>query len=145
MELDKPEQAMEWLEKTLDEFPRDVAALNDLGYLMVDENVSIQRATKMIRLALEEEPDNLMYLDSLGWALFRAGKFEAAVTELRKASSEETPDPIILDHLADALHALGKLGDAHETWERALSLIEDDKELREKINRKLQDKVAESQ
>ncbi len=144
VELNKPQKGIEWLEKILDEFPQDSSAMNDLGYLMVDENTSIERATKMIRFALEQDPDNYMYLDSLGWALFRAGKYEAAIVELRKASSEETPDPIILDHLAEALQSSGDVDAAHETWERALTLIEDDEELREKINTKLHTKVAES-
>jgi len=146
VEREKPRLAMEWLEKTLDEFPQDAPAMNDLGYLMVDENISIERATKMIRFAVEQDPANPMYRDSLGWALFRAGKFEAAVVELRKASSDEAPDPIILDHLAEALRSSGKFDDAQKTWERALTLIEDDGDtFREQIETKLQNKLAESQ
>ena len=145
VELDETDEAIEWLEKVLDEFPQDVAAMNDLGYLLVDSERSLLRATKMIRQAVSQEPDNPMYRDSLGWALFRLEKFDEAIIELQKASSDEPPDPIILDHLAESQLASGDRESAHKTWKRALSLIETGAHdgLRKKIEDKLQ--IAETQ
>ena len=77
----------------------------------------------MIRIAVEAEPENASYLDSLGWALYRRGNFSEAITHLRKASSTDQPDPIILDHLGDALLASGEASAAEKTWRQALSLI----------------------
>lgn len=145
VDLGHADEAIEWLEKVLDEFPQDVAAHNDLGYLLVDNNRSLQRALKMIRFAVSKEPDNPMYRDSLGWAFFRLKKFDEAIRELQKASSEEPPDPIILDHLAESQLATGDSESAGQTWNRALNLIEPgtNNELRDKIEEKLQ--VAETQ
>ena len=39
-------EAAEWLEQVLDEFPDDVGAMNDLGYLWADENQHLARARK---------------------------------------------------------------------------------------------------
>ena len=144
IEKQRVDEAIEWLEKILDEFPNDVGALNDLGYLLVDQNRALARATQMIRIAVEAEPENASYLDSLGWALYRRGNFSEAITHLRKASSTDQPDPIILDHLGDALLASGEASAAEKTWRQALSLIGgDDKpspaevELRNELKQKL--------
>ena len=67
-------QAEEWLEQVLDEFPDDNGAMNDLGFLWADENKNLGRARRMIQAAVDAEPDNMAYRDSLGWVLFRLGQ-----------------------------------------------------------------------
>ena len=64
-------ESEEWLEQVLDEFPDDVGALNDLGYLWADSSRHLELALAMIQLAVNEEPKNMAYRDSLGWVLFR--------------------------------------------------------------------------
>ena len=58
--------------------------MNNLGYLWADENKRLGRAEKMIREAVAAEPDNAAYRDSLGWVLFRLGKYPQAVAELKR-------------------------------------------------------------
>ena len=55
----------------------------------------------------EAEPENMAYRDSLGWALFKLGRYDEAVKELEKAAANENPDGVILDHLADAYRRTG--------------------------------------
>jgi tetratricopeptide (TPR) repeat protein len=116
-------QAEEWLEQVLDEFPDDVSALNDLGYLWADQDVHLQRAHRMIRQAVEEDPDNPAYRDSLGWVLYRLGRHEEALAELQKAADAD-PDPIILDHLGDAYHAANQPDKAKDAWRKAVEAFE---------------------
>jgi tetratricopeptide (TPR) repeat protein len=133
--------AEEWLEQVLDEFPDDPSANNDLGYLWADRGVHLQRALRMTRLAVEAEPDNVAYLDSLGWALHRLGKHDEALPPLEKAAESDDPDGVILDHLGDVYQALGRHDDAHNAWKRALEAFhkaeENDKAraVRKKLNR----------
>ncbi len=108
----------EWLEQVLDEFPGDVGAMNDLGYLWADRNKNLHRAYRMIREAADKEPDNAAYRDSLGWVLYRMGRFDEAVVELEKAV-ELDPDPVILDHLGDAYRGLKKIEKAEDNWRKA--------------------------
>jgi len=135
---DLPE-AERWLQEVLDEFPDDVGALNDLGYLWADENVHLQRAHRMLRRAVEGDPDNVAYRDSLGWALFRLGRHEEAVAELEKAAAGDEPDPVILDHLGDAYRAAEQPDKAKETWKRALTLFQEnnDAEMAKTVKQKL--------
>lgn len=110
--------AEQWLEQVLDEFPDDASALNDLGYLWADAGKHLTRAERMIRRALEQEPNNAAYRDSLGWVLFRQGRVAEALPELEKAAAEE-PDPTVLDHLGDAYWRLGRGQEARAAWQRA--------------------------
>jgi len=138
---EKLPQAEEWLEQVLDEFPDDVSAMNDLGYLWADENKRIQRAYRMIQKAVEAEPDNAAYRDSLGWALYRLGRYAEAVAELEKAATKEA-DPVIFDHLGDAYHKAGQPDKARQAWRQAVEGLrkageaEKAKTIEAKINQK---------
>ena len=70
--------------------------------------------------AVEAEPENKAYRDSLGWVFYRLGRIPEAVAELEKAAAGEDPGGVILDHLADALAKAGRAGDAKSAWHRAL-------------------------
>jgi tetratricopeptide (TPR) repeat protein len=92
---------------------------------------------KLIQRALDKEPDNGAYLDSLGWAYFKQGKKDQALKQLELAAQEE-PDPVVVDHLGDALLAAGRAADACAKWRKVLELDPDPK-LAESIKKKLQE------
>ena len=136
---DKFDEAVEWLEQVLDEFPEDPSALNDLGYIWADRNMRLNRAFRMIQKAVEADPDNPAYRDSLGWVLFRLGRVEEAVVELEKAAQAES-DPVILDHLGDVYKALGKLPEARKAWNQAREkfLEQNDSKRAQEVQEKLE-------
>jgi tetratricopeptide (TPR) repeat protein len=75
----------------------------------------------MIRRAVEQEPNNGAYLDSLGWAYYKQNKLAEAEEYLRKAAGRQSHDPTILGHLGDVYMKLGQSERAAETWEHALA------------------------
>ena len=66
----------------------------------------------MIRKALEQEPGNGAYLDSLGWAQYRLGKYTEAEASLKQATEKVPKDSTIQDHLGDVYLKMGRLKDA---------------------------------
>ena len=131
-------EAIEWLEQVLDEFPSDINALNDLGYLWADTNQHLQRALRMTEQAVHGNPLNGAYRDSLGWTLFRLGRYQEAVTELQTAVEFAEPDPAIYDHLGDAFLANGQPDRAVEAWNAAVhELSNKPSPLRSKIQAKI--------
>ena len=121
---DASEEAEEWLEQVLDEFPDDPDALNDLAYLWADRGAHPARAERMARRAVEAEPEESAFRDTLGWALFRLKRYKEARRELEKAIELGGDDPAIFEHLAKTLDCLGEKKAAEETRKRAAEASE---------------------
>jgi tetratricopeptide (TPR) repeat protein len=132
-------EAEQWLEQILDEYPEDVGALNDLGYLWADQGQWLERSLAMIQRAVEQEPDNVAYRDSLGWAYYRLDRYAEALAELEQAASGDDPDGVILEHLGDTYYQLGQRQQALDTWRRALQALADetDEATRRNIRQKI--------
>jgi tetratricopeptide (TPR) repeat protein len=143
--LKQPVRAEEWLEQVLDEFPDDASALNDLGYLWTERGVHLERALRMAQKAVQDEPDNSAYRDSLGWAYYRLGRFKQAVVELEKANAGDQPEGMTLDHLGDAYQQAGQPQKARDAWQRALKQLrsEGDRENVPVVEKKLNKRETE--
>lgn len=120
--LDQNQTSEDVLEDVLKLDPKNPQASNDLGYNWADSGKNLDRAEAMIRLAVEAEPDNSAYLDSLGWVLYKRSKFAEALKFLEQACSPQgNADPVVLDHLGDTLYRLNRAQDAASAWKQALS------------------------
>ena len=95
--------------------------LNYLGYMLADKGNRLTEALKMIRKAVELEPMNGAYLDSLGWAYFKLGQYELAEDNLRQAVERDQTDPTVHDHLGDLYEKTGRIRLAAAQWEMSLS------------------------
>src|SRR5437667_850178 len=129
------EKAADLLRKSIALDPANSAeACNYLGYMWADHNMNLDEAETMIRRALESEPNNASYLDSLGWVEFRKGKFDQALTDLlRAAKAAERDDPVVFEHIGDAYLKLNRMPEALEAWQKALTLDPKNKNLAEKL------------
>ena len=114
-------EAEEQFKKVLASDPEHASALNYLGYMLADQNMKLDEALGYIKRAVDLDPTNGAYLDSLGWAYFRLGKYELAEDSLLKASQKINTDPTVHDHLGDLYQKTGRLKLAATNWERALT------------------------
>jgi tetratricopeptide (TPR) repeat protein len=80
---------------------------------------------QLIQQAVDYLPDNPNYLDSLGWAYYKLGKFELAEEYLQKALKFDPTSATILDHLGDVYQKRGKIEIARQMWQKALTLSTD--------------------
>ena len=120
--------------------PDSAPVLNYLGYMNADRGVHVEEALQFIQKAVEVDPENGAYLDSLGWALHRLGRDPAAEEALKKAVAKQSNNAVILDHLGDVLSKRGAAKEALEFWRRALKGEDDDGELdRAKLERKIKE------
>jgi tetratricopeptide (TPR) repeat protein len=115
------DQAEQMFRKSLEVKPHDAEVLNDYGYMLVDRGIRLDEAISMIHSAVNEDPTNSAYLDSLGWAYFKQGNFPEAQQYLQQAISHDSTDPTILGHLGDVYAKMGQPDRAEQTWERALA------------------------
>lgn len=107
--------------KVIDLNPKNASALNYLGYMLADRNVRLTDALGYIKQAVDLDPTNGAYLDSLGWAYYRLGDLPKAEENLRNAISKFSKDPTVHDHLADVYFKQGKLKDAITHWQMSLA------------------------
>jgi tetratricopeptide (TPR) repeat protein len=114
-------EAEEQFKKVLTNDPQHASALNYLGYMLADQNMQLEDALGYIKQAVSLDPANGAYLDSLGWAYFRLGKYDLAEENLLKASQKINTDPTVHDHLGDLYQKTGRLKLAASNWERALT------------------------
>jgi tetratricopeptide (TPR) repeat protein len=116
----KFDQAEAEFKKILAANPQNAATLNYLGYMNADRDVRLEESLNYIKAAVSLEPTNGAYLDSLGWAYFKLGKYDLAEENLAKASARMGSDPTVQDHLGDLYQKTGRLKLAAAHWERAV-------------------------
>jgi tetratricopeptide (TPR) repeat protein len=117
----KYDQAEQEFRQVLQMDSNNSQTLNYLGYMMADRNTHLEEALGMIKKALELDPQNGAYLDSLGWAYFRMGNYDQAEENLRRAADKTPNDATVQDHLGELYARTGKLKLAALHWERALN------------------------
>jgi tetratricopeptide (TPR) repeat protein len=120
----KYDEAEAEFKKILAAHPQNDAAvastLNYLGYMNADRDVRLEESLNYIKRAVTMEPTNGAYLDSLGWAYFKLGKYDLAEENLTKASLRMSSDPTVQDHMGDLYQKTGRLKLAAAHWERAV-------------------------
>ncbi|MFZ0289627.1 MAG: tetratricopeptide repeat protein [Candidatus Sulfotelmatobacter sp.] len=116
----KYDEAEAEFKKVLAANPQSAVTLNYLGYMNADRGVQLEESLNYIKLAVSLDPTNGAYLDSLGWAYFKLGKYDLAEENLNKASLRMGSDPTVQDHLGDLFQKTGRLKLAAAHWERAM-------------------------
>ncbi len=116
----KYDQSEQLFKQLINSNPSNAAALNYLGYTLADRGLRLDEALGYIKRAVQLEPQNGAYLDSLGWAYFKMGNYDMAEDYLQKAVSSSHNDPTVLDHLGDVYQKTDRLKLAAAQWERAL-------------------------
>lgn len=101
--------------------PENAAALNYLGYMFAERGQRLDESVTLLKKALEIEPDNGSFLDSLGWAYFKKDKLDLAEANLSRAAGQLKGNSVVQDHYAEILFKLGRYDDAIAAWNRALA------------------------
>ena len=99
-------------------WPDSAMVLNALGYVLADNTEEFIEAEKLIRIALEFDPQSAAIIDSLGWVLYKLGRHEDGLAELQRAY-DRMKDPEVASHIVEVLAELDRHDEAMEILERA--------------------------
>ena len=104
--------------------------------MFADRGIKLDESIFYIKKALELEPSNGAFVDSLGWAYYKKGMLDEAIRELEKSLQlSMMNDPTIHEHLGDAYFKKGLIQKAIAEWERSIELKgENREELKRKID-----------
>lgn len=106
--------------RALEARPDNAAILNYLGYSYADADRDLDKAHDMIARAVELSPEDAYILDSMGWVLYRMGRYDEAIAYLERAAQMRPYHAVLNDHLGDAYWQVGRRLEAHYMWQRAV-------------------------
>ena len=89
--------------------------------MLADRGERLDESVGYLKKALEIEPDNGSYLDSIGWAYFKQNKLDLAEANLRRAAEQLKTNSVIQAHFGEVLFKVGRYDQAIEAWSRALT------------------------
>ena len=135
--IGKWEEAEKDLMQSLSVKPNQAYVINYLAYSWIEKGVKIEKSLKMLERANKLKSNDPYIIDSLGWALFKLKKYKKAKEYLQTAVKLMPADPIVNDHFGDVLWKNGNKLQARYYWKYVLSLERAEKEIKDKIKKKL--------
>jgi tetratricopeptide (TPR) repeat protein len=85
--------------------------------------------------AIEAEPNNDSYLDTVGWVYFKLGRFEEASKYIGKSIDTGRASAAVYEHMGDIQFKLGKKQSAEQYWKQALDMNPANQSVKDKIAR----------
>lgn len=122
--MDRIDDALAAYEEAVRRWPKSALSLNAYGYTLADRTDRYREAEKLIRKALRYDPENPAIIDSMGWVLFKQGRFEEALAELERAWAG-MQDHEVAAHIVETLLAMGRREQALERLATAEELAPD--------------------
>ena len=110
----------------------DVQALNNYSYSLVERNIHLNKALSMATKAIELEPKNAAYLDTIGWIYYKMNNIEKALSFIRRSIELENNNAVVLEHLGDVLIANNQIEEAVIYYLKALDIDKDNQILQQK-------------
>ena len=113
----------------------DVLISNNYAYSLSERGVELGKALKLAEYAVEMQPKNSSYLDTIGWVHFKLGNFEKAIKFIEQAIEEDSENATLFDHLADIFAKMNNKEKAIEFYKKALSLDPEIPNVKEKLEK----------
>ncbi len=115
--------------------PENHLILNNYSYSLAEREKNLEQALEMSKRAVDQQPENSAYLDTLGWIYFKMGDIDLAKKYVREAIDAGSASAVVHDHMGDIYYHLNEHDKAMEYWKKALDLDDAKEETRKKIER----------
>lgn len=113
--------------------PTNDQGLNSLAYVNALLGENLDESLIMAKLAIDIDPNNGAYYDTLGWVLFKKGLPTDSILMLQKAEVY-IKDPVLFDHMGDVYLSMKEYPLARKYWRKSLELDALQNGVQEKIN-----------
>jgi tetratricopeptide (TPR) repeat protein len=108
---------------------------NNYAYALSERGIQLERAMKMVNLALKADSGNSSYLDTKGWIYFKLKEYDKAKNYIQQAITAGGESATTLEHLGDASFMTGEKKSALELWQKAYNLDTTNNNLKNKIEK----------
>jgi tetratricopeptide (TPR) repeat protein len=113
-------QSFENYEKSLSINPENAVILNNYAYYLSLQQRKLSKAEEMVQHALDIDPGNTSYLDTLGWIYYQKEEFQKAREYIQAAIDTGQASAEVLEHMGDVMNKLEELQEAKTWWQKAL-------------------------
>lgn len=132
--LGKHEESDEAYELALRYDPDNDNAMNNYAYNLSVRGEDLEHAKELALKAIEINPENAAYLDTVGWVYFKLGDYDRAQRFIKASIDTGESSAEVLEHMGDVYEKMGDLDRAQDWWRQALEKDPNRSHLQEKIN-----------
>lgn len=108
---------------------------NNYAYSLSEREIKLDEALEMAKIAIEADPENSSYLDTIGWVYFKLGEYVKAKEFIEKSIEVGGESAIMLEHLGDIVFMMGEKNKAQQLWQQAFDLDASNDDLKLKIEK----------
>ena len=109
-------------------------ALNFLAYGQAENEIDLDLALSRAQKALAIKPSGYI-VDTLGWVLFKMGRYSESREQLERATELHPDDAVIQEHLGDLYRAMNLWEKAESAYRQALKIDPHATQVKEKLKR----------
>jgi tetratricopeptide (TPR) repeat protein len=120
-------------DKALKFYPGNDLIMNNYSYSLSVRGERLNYALQLAKRAIELNPGNGAYLDTIGWIYYKLGEYETALIYIKNSLEVEPENGIVIEHLGDVYWKLGNMNQAKIEWQRAFKFDQENKTLMDKI------------
>jgi len=120
-------------ESALAIFPENDLLLNNYAYSLADRGIRLRDALEMSKKAVEIQPENGAYLDTIGWIYYKLKQYNLALQYIKQSLDSREDNSIVIQHLGDIYYELGDHNNAKIYWKKAFELDPDNENLKDRI------------
>jgi len=113
---------------------KDAQALNNYSYTLAERGLKLKEALTMSQKAIELEPNNAAFMDTMGWVLYKLKKYNKAINYIQKSISLNPNNIIVLEHLGDVYMKINKPNDAKLYYNKILDIDKNNFKIKEKLD-----------
>lgn len=132
--LEQWKNAFQHYEEALKINPEHAAALNNYAYHLSLQKQELSKAREMAQQAVQLDPKNPSYLDTIGWICYQQGDYKKAEKYIRSSIDTGRASAEVMEHLGDVLDKLNQSAEARQWWQKALEKDSSRTHLKDKIS-----------
>ncbi len=131
--MKKYDKSDEAYEKALKIDPENALVLNNYAYNLSVRGANLVKALDMIRKAVQKEPKNANFLDTMGWVYYMLGEYDLAEKYILESIALNASSSVVQEHLGDIYKAMKQTEKARIQYKKALELNPSSESIKQKL------------